>query len=757
MMDCRKKWMAALLATFILGVAGISWAAATAVLAPVPKFTAIDSNGDPWVGAKLYTYETGGTTPKSTWTDSTKVTPNTNPVVLDSYGQANVWLDASGGAYRLKLLDPDDITIWTVDGVQDASSAAFEGLGVMTNPIKTDKFVVKDVTAGTIKTLDLEDLLGNVYYPNPAAVDQGDPAVVGTLAYWVTTIGVTNQATIVLRHNSGSATTTYTLTTSETIPSNITLKVERGAVIDGAGTLTINGGLEAGCYKIFGTSLTVTGIPIGYPEWWGAIKDDNTKDAINTVAINAAITAVNVTNGSVIISNGIWYVASDIILLPGVDLVGTSRLGSILQRTGTGTSVITMGNASTHTSMQSTISNLSVYGGVGGGGVYSDYCIYLNDVDQVEIDSVNVKVSAVAGIMLTAGGGKYTVIVNIHDSYIESNYGNGIETSTASSINAVTITNNRIYGNANYGIYVNCVTVGWNITGNDIEGNGGVSQVFFVTMLGLNMSGNYFEQSTAGHVIDIARSSGLSITGNNFQVPTGYSGIRLGYPTYASSALQISGNRFVMSDTADVAITTGPGQIADFAIGPNSLSGTTYHATIFGVTTTSNILTDHSNDILAGTGTTASFARIGGVLYRGITPVGTPASGVQTTLMTYTLRKGVLDVDGKAIRVTAFGTTGANANTKRIILSFGTTGIVDTGAIAANGKNWRISAVIMRTGATTQIANGVAKISTDLDETYRATPTNTLANELVILVSGINGAPVADDIVQEGMIIELLN
>ena len=51
-----------------------------------------DSNGVPLNGGKLFTYAAGTTTKLATYTDSTGGTPNTNPVVLDSRGQCDVWL-----------------------------------------------------------------------------------------------------------------------------------------------------------------------------------------------------------------------------------------------------------------------------------------------------------------------------------------------------------------------------------------------------------------------------------------------------------------------------------------------------------------------------------------------------------------------------------------------------------------------------------------------------------------------------------------
>lgn len=92
-------------------------------LVPFPKFSALDSDGNPLSGGLLYTYEDGTTTPQSTCTDNACLTPNSNPVVLDANGQADVWL-TPGVGYKFILKDVDDITQWTVD---DISSDALIG------------------------------------------------------------------------------------------------------------------------------------------------------------------------------------------------------------------------------------------------------------------------------------------------------------------------------------------------------------------------------------------------------------------------------------------------------------------------------------------------------------------------------------------------------------------------------------------------------------------------------------------------------
>ena len=85
----------------------------TATLSPSPKLQFFDANGNPLVGGKLYSYAAGTTTPLATYADYNGSTTNTNPVILDSRGEADVWLSSS--YYKLKLTDSNNVEIWTVD------------------------------------------------------------------------------------------------------------------------------------------------------------------------------------------------------------------------------------------------------------------------------------------------------------------------------------------------------------------------------------------------------------------------------------------------------------------------------------------------------------------------------------------------------------------------------------------------------------------------------------------------------------------
>lgn len=151
-----------------------------------------------------------------------------------------------------------------------------------------------------------------VYYADATAADQG-AAGTRTIKGLVTAIGATKNATIVLAHTSGSTTTTYTVGTNLTISSNITLKVDRGAVvaIATAKTLTINGQLEGtGDFQIF--SLTGTGAVAGLKEsnviWFGADPDGETDN--DEVGIKAAFASV-IAGGKVIIPLGPSFYSYD--------------------------------------------------------------------------------------------------------------------------------------------------------------------------------------------------------------------------------------------------------------------------------------------------------------------------------------------------------------------------------------------------------------------------------------------------------------
>lgn len=93
------------------------------VLSPPPKAQFLTATGTPLVGGKVYTYAAGTTTPLATYTTSGGGTANTNPVILDVRGEADIWY-TNGVSYKVVLKDSTDSTIWTVDNIAIAGSMA---------------------------------------------------------------------------------------------------------------------------------------------------------------------------------------------------------------------------------------------------------------------------------------------------------------------------------------------------------------------------------------------------------------------------------------------------------------------------------------------------------------------------------------------------------------------------------------------------------------------------------------------------------
>jgi hypothetical protein len=85
-------------------------------LSPTPKQQIFGTDGEPLVGGKIYTYAAGTSTPIATYTDYSAGTANTNPIILDSRGQANIWL-LSTVSYKFIVRDADDVLLYTVDNI----------------------------------------------------------------------------------------------------------------------------------------------------------------------------------------------------------------------------------------------------------------------------------------------------------------------------------------------------------------------------------------------------------------------------------------------------------------------------------------------------------------------------------------------------------------------------------------------------------------------------------------------------------------
>ena len=185
---------------------------------PYPKFKAFDFQGKPLSGGLLNVYEPGTTTRKTTYSDAALTTAHDNPLTLDSNGEAMVYYRGT-----VKLLLTTTTGTSTPFGTQDNVPGLFEE--------------------------------SYKYYPDASEADQGAATAGGSLTIKDFIDAASgNPATIVLTHSEQGAATNYVFKTTEVVPSNIHLIVDKGAFIqDDASNadLTISGTLQRNGYTVF--------------------------------------------------------------------------------------------------------------------------------------------------------------------------------------------------------------------------------------------------------------------------------------------------------------------------------------------------------------------------------------------------------------------------------------------------------------------------------------------------------------------------
>ena len=151
---------------------------------PKPQF--FTSTGTMASGYQLFFYEPGTTTKKDTYTTSALSVANSNPIVLNSRGEASgdIYLD---GSYKVVFTsntdsDPPVASIWSVDNVTSLQQL-LTTLSKTSNYTVTisdkDKFILCDATAGTITlTLPAAATAGNGFSIGAKKTDSGTNTVI---------------------------------------------------------------------------------------------------------------------------------------------------------------------------------------------------------------------------------------------------------------------------------------------------------------------------------------------------------------------------------------------------------------------------------------------------------------------------------------------------------------------------------------------------------------------------------------------------
>ena len=195
-----------------------------AALMPQGKQQYFTAGGIPLVGGKVYTYAAGTTTPLATYTTSAASTPNANPVILDSRGEASIFFSAAN--YKIVVKDSLDSTIWTQDNLPgDAAASVLASLAASTG----------------------SSLVGHIA--------SGTGAVATTVqAQLRKTIFSSNFPTLQEAITSLSAWDTLHITGTNTISASLTITNKSHIRLTGPGSITLSGAASgAYIFQLVGT------------------------------------------------------------------------------------------------------------------------------------------------------------------------------------------------------------------------------------------------------------------------------------------------------------------------------------------------------------------------------------------------------------------------------------------------------------------------------------------------------------------------
>lgn len=248
-----------------------------ASLTPTPKQQFFDANGNPLVLGKVYTYQGGTTTPIATYVDQVGATANTNPIILDSRGMANIWLQSTV-AYKFVVTDSADVLQYTTDNiVVPLDNLSFGSPPPIGNDTpNTGAFTTLSATGDvTFSGFGYTQLQTGATTDRPAVPSEGMIRYNTTLnqfegygtAGWGAIGGGGGSgggSNVIMYENDQIITASYTITTGKNAMSTGTLTT--GPAFDGTGsiaatTLTISA-VTAGVLTV-GTVIEGTGVTAG--------------------------------------------------------------------------------------------------------------------------------------------------------------------------------------------------------------------------------------------------------------------------------------------------------------------------------------------------------------------------------------------------------------------------------------------------------------------------------------------------------------
>lgn len=327
------------------------------ILSPVAKQQFIDNNDVPMANCELWTYKAGTSSMLATFSDSTGTAYNSNPIILDAGGRAEIWLDSSI-AYKFVLLNRDGSVLWTVDNI---NSSASSGLSVNVDTIAALKAInttnYTKAIANVAGYSALNDGGGGTFYFNSSSTltDDGGIIIAPTTGsgrwireasseinvawYGANGDGSTNNTSIFQSADTYAVANkcslfipngTFNLTSNPGLASQV--RFSPLAILKFSGfSLPINVVIEDTNNRHFTclTSATVNfskSVTKVYPEWFGALGDgsmaNNTPGTDDTAAIQQALNSCPV-GCAVVFNTTKKYWTGTLNPLAGTALIGS--------------------------------------------------------------------------------------------------------------------------------------------------------------------------------------------------------------------------------------------------------------------------------------------------------------------------------------------------------------------------------------------------------------------------------------------------
>lgn len=135
--------------------------------------------------------------------------------------------------------------------------------------------------------------------------------------------------------------------------------------------------------------------------------------------------------------------------------------------------------------------------------------------------------------------------------------------------------------------------------------------------------------------------------------------------------------------------------------------------------------------------------------------VGNVGTG-EDDLITYSLPSYSLYKTNSAVKIKAWGTTANNANAKTLKAYFGTQLILTYSLTTSQAGLWEVNAIVGKTGSNTQEYHSKLEEAPN-DQVHQENGTGAVSDTAAITIKCTGEATSSNDIVQEGMLVEIMN